>query len=137
MTVYNFVALSAASFYGVKLFAKHVIAEKYLKSTDYRQVWLWRNTFCSLVHSFLTAPWTMYWYEFLYIVVWEWLWSLNSSEFCHGIWSRAEPMFSCFCNLFIVSVKYRHCNPRNGSDLGKIKTTVIIPTIVQPLLVSF
>ena len=67
MTVYNFVALSAASFYGVKLFAKHVIAEKYLKSTDYRQVWLWRNTFCSLVHSFLTAPWTMYWYEVLYM----------------------------------------------------------------------
>lgn len=36
---------------------------KYLKDPNKRNVWVWRNTFCSLVHSCVSAAWTVFCYR--------------------------------------------------------------------------
>jgi len=63
MGALGLVVITTVGFAGVKQFVKHAIGENLLQKNTSRQVWLWSNTFCSLIHSVIAALWTIYCYN--------------------------------------------------------------------------
>jgi len=53
---------SCGSFLGLAYLLKKKSFPKYLKDPGRRNAWLWRNTFCSLIHSCASAMWTFFCY---------------------------------------------------------------------------
>ena len=56
-----YVATSFGGFLGLAYTLKKLAVPKYLKEPGTRNSWLWRNTFCSLIHSCISAAWTLIW----------------------------------------------------------------------------
>lgn len=55
----NTLTSSCIGFLLISRFLKHFNLISYLNISNKRQAWLWRNTFCSLVHSTLSSVWTL------------------------------------------------------------------------------
>ena len=55
------VGTSTAAFVLLSKLVKYTTNNKLLVDTSRRQLWVWRNTVCSLVHASATSVWTVLW----------------------------------------------------------------------------
>jgi len=61
LPVFPVVLGSCATFMVLAHSLKKAALPRCLKNPAQKSAWLWRNTFCSLIHSCVSAAWTLFW----------------------------------------------------------------------------